>query len=270
MTELAALHEYGEELQGRLRLKTFPLAIKMLEREEDIPESAVRPKKDLGYHLLACQGFAMSRREGKTVAMLKEDMWCSESVMGFGFAEAPQYFLDGYSRFPETNKTLEAGSTWAHEFPRFQAGKYIGIVSAPLVTASFEPDVVVAYCDMVQLQCLLMARSWEEGHELKGTIPTKGACIYAVVPTMQTGECQVTVPCPGDTGWAMAQSDEIIFTVPRGKVEDLVLAMRELEDRYGYNVNRRFAMMPHEPYIKESYYKIGRMIGMEQQENQRK
>lgn len=264
MVTLAALHEYGEELQKRLRLRTFPLAIKMLEKEEDIPEGAVRPKKDLGYHLLACQGFAMSRREGKMVVMLKDDMWCSESVMGFGLAEAPQYFLDGYSRFPETNKTLEAGSAWAHEFPRFQAGKYTGVVSAPLVTASFEPDVVVAYCDMVQLQCLLMARSWEEGHELKGTIPTKGACIYAVVPTMQTGEYQVTVPCPGDTGWAMAQSDEIIFTVPRKKIEDLVLAMRELEDKYGYNVNRRFTMTPHEPYIKESYHKIGRMTGMEQ------
>jgi len=264
MTELTALHEYGEELQGRLRLKTFPLAIKMLEKEEDIPEGAMRPKKDLGYHLLACQGFAMSRREGKTVAMLKEDMWCSESVMGFGLAEAPQYFLDGYSRFPETNKTLEAGSIWAHEFPRLEAGRYIGVVSAPLGTANFKPDVVVIYCDTVQLQCLLMARSWEDGHELKGTIPTKGACIQSVVPTMKTGECQVSVPCAGDAGWAMAQGDEIIFTTPTGKVESLVLAMRELEDKYGYHVYRRFTMMPHEPYIKESYYKIGRMMGMEQ------
>ena len=118
MTELTALHEYGEELQRRLRLKTFPLAIKMLEREEDIPEGAVRPKKDLGYHVLACQGFAMSRREGKTVAMLKEDMWCSESVIGFGLAEAPQYFLDGYSRFPETNNKQEAGGFLAHYFKR--------------------------------------------------------------------------------------------------------------------------------------------------------
>lgn len=81
---------------------------------------------------------------------------------------------------------------------------------------------------------------------------------------MQTGKCQVTIPCPGDTGYAMAQSDKIIFTVLREKVEDLVLAMRQLEDKYGYNVCRRFTMTPHEPYIKESYHKIGRMIGMEQ------
>ena len=48
MVTLAALHEYGEEFQKRLRLRTFPLAIKMLEKEEDIPEGAVRPKKTSG------------------------------------------------------------------------------------------------------------------------------------------------------------------------------------------------------------------------------
>ena len=40
MTEMANLkiyHEYGEELEKRLRSKTFPLAVKMLKKEEDIP-----------------------------------------------------------------------------------------------------------------------------------------------------------------------------------------------------------------------------------------
>jgi len=81
--------EPAEEIERRLRLKTFPLAVKMLEKEQDIPEGAVRPKRDLGYHLATCQGFAMSRREGTLLAMLKEDMWCSESVIGLGLAEPP-------------------------------------------------------------------------------------------------------------------------------------------------------------------------------------
>ena len=71
-----AFRETAEEIERRLRLKTFPLAVKMLEKEGAIPEGAVRPKRDLGYHLATCQGFAMSRREGTLLAMLKEDMWC--------------------------------------------------------------------------------------------------------------------------------------------------------------------------------------------------
>ena len=59
MASLSDLNSYGEELEKRLRLKTFPLAVKLLEKEEDIPEGAIRPKRDLGYHLALCQGFAI-------------------------------------------------------------------------------------------------------------------------------------------------------------------------------------------------------------------
>jgi len=54
---LSVLHEYGEELEKRLRLQTFSLAVKLLEKEEDIPKGTKRPMKDFGYHLLLCQGF---------------------------------------------------------------------------------------------------------------------------------------------------------------------------------------------------------------------
>ena len=93
MTELGTLHKYAEELEKRLRLKTFPLAVKLLEKEADIPKEAVRPFRDLGYHMPLCQAFATSRREGTLMALLKEDMLCFEPVVGYGMAEPPQYFL---------------------------------------------------------------------------------------------------------------------------------------------------------------------------------
>ena len=70
-TPLMDFNSYGEELEKRLILRTSPIAVKMLEKESDIPEGAIRPLKDRGYHLAQCQAFAMSRREGTTVAMLK-------------------------------------------------------------------------------------------------------------------------------------------------------------------------------------------------------
>ncbi|NIM05156.1 MAG: hypothetical protein GTN65_05965, partial [Armatimonadetes bacterium] len=84
----------------RVRLKTFPLALKLLEKEGDIPDGAKRPLRDFGYHLSLCQAFQISRRDGATIAMLKEDNWCFEPVVGYGLGEAPQYFLEGHNRFP--------------------------------------------------------------------------------------------------------------------------------------------------------------------------
>ena len=87
MVNLKVYQEYGDELERRLRLKTFPLAIKMLESEKDIPEGAKRPLKDFGHHFSLCQVFQMSRREGRTMAMVKEDHWCFEPVVGYGLGE---------------------------------------------------------------------------------------------------------------------------------------------------------------------------------------
>jgi uncharacterized protein (DUF169 family) len=101
MMDLSAYHGFGEELEGRLRLKTFPVAMKLLENESDIPEGAIRPLKHFGHHLSLCQAFQLSRREGQAMAMLKEDMWCFEPVIGYGLAEPPEYFIQGHNRYPK-------------------------------------------------------------------------------------------------------------------------------------------------------------------------
>ena len=203
----------------------------------------------------------MSRREGSMIAMLKEDMWCFEPVIGYGLAEPPQYFLEGHNRFPESAKTLEAGKNWAQAFPRLEIGKYIGIVSAPLRAASFEPDLVMIYCNPAQLTQLLIAVNWIDGRDITCRISGHAACVYSVVPVMQSGQCQVTSPCRGDLGRAAASYYEMLFTTPMAKVEDLVIALKQLGETLF-----RFPIIPTlkpEYKLLESYEKIGRMIGME-------
>jgi uncharacterized protein (DUF169 family) len=112
MSQWKVWNDYGDELERRVRLKTFPLALKLLKNEEDIPKEAQRPQRDLGNRLLLCQGFQLSRREGITVAMLREDMWCHEPVIGYGLQEAPSFFFEGHTRYPGDVATLEAGGHW--------------------------------------------------------------------------------------------------------------------------------------------------------------
>ena len=90
MSTISEFNKYGEELEKILILRTSPIAVKMLEKEADIPKGAIRPKKDRGYHLAQCQAFALSRREGMTVAMLKEDNWCPTSVIAYGLEKKPE------------------------------------------------------------------------------------------------------------------------------------------------------------------------------------
>jgi len=259
--ELNILHEYGNKIETHLKLNTFALAIKLLKNKKEIPSNTKRPKKDFGYHLSLCQAFAISRREGTSFAMLKEDMWCFEPVVGLGLAKAPQYFLDGHNRYPGTARTLEAGKNWAQSFPHFEWGKYEGIAFAPLSKTTFKPDLIILYCNPTQLTQIMITINWIDGNDIDCRLSGHAGCVYSIVPVIQNNQFQVSIPCIGDRKRAMAQYDELVFSSPVKKVEDLVAGLEALtENNAGLPV--KFQQMP-EYKLEESYVKIGKLIGMD-------
>lgn len=258
---LVELREAAEQLETTLRLQTYPIAVKMLKSEEEISEGAKRPLRDLGYHLSTCQVFAMARRQGMTLAQLKEDMWCVEPVMGYGLAETPTYFLDGNNRFPDSASTPEAGRTWAQAFPRLNAGEYVGVVSAPAKSAGFEPDLIMVYCDPSQLTQLLSAKNWLDGLDVDCKLSGHAACVYAVVPTVQTGQWQITSPCGGDRNRGLARHDEMIISFPATALTDVVAALVHARE-HGHGLPAAPTMRP-EYDLPATYVKIGEMMGMD-------
>jgi uncharacterized protein (DUF169 family) len=95
MIDLKTIHANAKEIRNKLSLLTNPLAIKMAKHEKQIPKDAIRPFKDMGYHLDNCLAFAMSRWGQKTVAMTKEDMWCMTPFIGYGFVKPSKKWLKG-------------------------------------------------------------------------------------------------------------------------------------------------------------------------------
>jgi uncharacterized protein (DUF169 family) len=247
MTTVRQFNKYGIELENRLHLSSSPIALKMLEKESDIPEQALRPKKN-GYHLSQCQAFAMSRREGMTVAMLKEDNWCPAPVMAFGLAPKTSHPLPGQ----------------LNNYDCFEFGKYIGMVTAPLKKAVFKPDAVSIYCDTNQLRTLLLMLKMEERSQVdNANFPP--SCAYAVVPPILSGRYTVVLPDPGEHSRALTQAGEMIFSMPAGKLGDLVENLVKHQ-----NDDSKFANLPmvmKADFIQpELYKKIFKGWGMEHQE----
>jgi uncharacterized protein (DUF169 family) len=241
MTTLSEYNRYGEDLEKLLILRTSPLAVKMLETEADIPEGAIRPAKDRSIHIAQCQAFALSRRQKLTVAMLKEDNWCFAALIAYGLVDKPDD--------PEYQRFLA--------FPTFERDKYIGIVSAPLRTANFEPDVVVIYSNTSQLRSLLMPTHFlsEEAKVNCHLFPP--ACSYQIVPVMETGQLMVTLPDPGDYTRALAGEDEIILSVPRDKIGMLVEGVGQMEEgEFGYSRASMYMLhdFPH-PIMYQTFFK---------------
>ena len=258
MQSMTRYNEYGKRISEQIRPLSYPLAIKMLESDEDVPEQAQRPKHDFGACMSTCQAFALSRKFGSTIAQMFEDMWCPEPVIGFGLAEPPQYFLEGHNRYPDGVSSLEAGANWARELPRFEVGRYKGVVSAPLETASFEPDVAVIYCNSAQLLRLLLGAAYKDGRDIPTVLGGHSACVYAVVPPILKDAYHVAVPCRGDRGRAGAQDDEMIFSAPKSKIGELA---HGLEQNGTGSIPTRFSMKA-EHMLSPSYAEMARLMGM--------
>ena len=156
MTSQTEFNTYGADLEKMLFLRTYPIAIRMLGSESEIPEGAIRPKKDRGEHYAICQVFSLARRQGMTFAMFLEDHWCFEPIISYGLVETPQDYLDGFTNsFFIADK--EAAAKHAREMTRLPVGQYPGMVVGPLKTANFDPDLTMIYCNPAQLRHLLLA-----------------------------------------------------------------------------------------------------------------
>ena len=249
MTTLAEYQACGEDLERILRLRTAPLAVKMLVSAADIPAGALRPKKDRGQHLAQCQAFALSRRQQMTVAMFVEDNWCWAPLVAYGHIDpalAEQY--------PELKAEVK-------KMPRLERGKYHGIVSAPLKTASFIPDVVLVYSNNAQLRFMLLALSYGGGPQVNSPCNPIASCAYAVIPSLD-GQFRVTLPDPGEYDRALATEDEIIFSIPANQTVELVARLKRNEERKNGYIDSFMAMLPDFPRP-EFYRKLFKSAGLD-------
>jgi uncharacterized protein (DUF169 family) len=242
MTTLSEYNHYGEELENLLGLHTSPIAVKMLEKEEDIPEGAIRPKKDRSYHLAQCQAFAMSRRERVTVAMLKEDNWCPGAVIAYGLVPKPDTPVSGVQDC-------------------FEYGKYIGILTAPLKKAAFEPDVVMIYCDTNQLRIILLSLKMEDRPLVKSNF-FPFSCSHSIVPVMLNSEYWINLPDPGEYARALTIAGEMMFSVPRDRLAALVENLGQFDRNESGFAHEQMMMRPDFPQP-ELYRKIFEAWGMD-------
>jgi uncharacterized protein (DUF169 family) len=259
MTPLETMSKYGSDLLNMLALRTYPIGIKMLEDESEIPRGAVRPKKDLGEHYASCQAFALVRQRGMTLAMFLEDHWCFEPIIGYGLVEPPKDFYEGSgSDFFVQNK--EAAKERNNSIPILPYGKYAGMVLAPLQKANFIPDLTVIYCNATQLRQMLFGMMLKNGYRVTSTLDPVWSCVHSVVPSLLDGECEVTVPDFGEYQRGAVTDDEMMLTIPTGKMEEMMSGVYNYDKMgLGYrSIGREIkGDFQQPPFYKEYFKKWG-------------
>ena len=216
------LKKLQEALDKYIRPSQFPTAIKLLKKGEPLPPKVRRPSKDLHEQIAICQGFAFARRYGWAMAVGREDISCPLARVVWGFEPMLDYYLNGMTCAGMYTETPAAGAITESETARFEHGQYEYVVAAPLHRTEFAPDLVLVYGNSAQVMRLVTGALYKRGGRIHSSFSGRIDCSDEVIVTMQTNDYQVVLPCNGDRIFAQTQDDEMAFTIPASKMDELV------------------------------------------------
>jgi uncharacterized protein (DUF169 family) len=117
------------------------------------------------------------------------------------------------------------------------------------------------YAEPAQIRQMMMWIKFSQpGQTIKSEFDPIDSCAYAIIPVMETGDYRITFPDPGEQARSSAREDEVILSVPAGKLEAFGNSMRRTQKMEEESVWRHFLLQPDFPrpdfYVKQ-YKKWG-------------
>ncbi|MHA1300271.1 MAG: DUF169 domain-containing protein [Candidatus Helarchaeota archaeon] len=225
-------HDFGKKIEKYIRPSTFPLVFKILGKNESFPEECRRPKRDFGVKIFLCQAIKMSRTYGWTIGLNLEDNACQISSTLFNWMKVSleqakrflsQFMVGLYSSNKRVAENYLSKMTFLQEDNN-------GIVISPLSWTKVEPTMLAIYCNPAQVMRLTQSYLYSDeklAQIMSSCSGRAGTCHDGIVQTILTNSPRIVVPGNGDRVWGMAQDNEMLFTIPAGKVEQLIYGLEK-------------------------------------------
>jgi uncharacterized protein (DUF169 family) len=219
--------EFAAAIDKYLRPQTFAVGVKLLKNATGLPNGLSGASSTYGHKITLCQTFSWARRNGAAVAALKEDMNCPVGVAVMGLSKRPGYVLDGSNTIGRYCRTLEGAALTEREMNCFEAGRYIGVATAPLHSCDFEVDLAVIYGNGLQVTRLIQAALYDKGGRFSVSVIPGAVCADILVPPVRDGQCSLGFPCWGDRIHAGTGDNEIAFSLPVSRFEEIMSGLAQ-------------------------------------------
>lgn len=218
------LKQIDEALSRYLRPQTFPVAVRMCQSEEELPERVRIPQRDLGVDVSLCHAIAIARRYGWTIAVDRRQT-CYVAGLSMGFLPLLPDVVDG--SFQESiglwGMSKERAAAAIENMPKFEYGKYSHVLMAPVERATFEPHLILFYGNPAQVWILLSGYLSGAGKSgLDVTLTSGAGCTSHITRTIQEDECKFALVGTGERLVPHPQDYECAFSIPISKIEKTV------------------------------------------------
>jgi len=196
----------SEKLKEKLGLDKSPVAIKLVLKEEDIPEGIEKIDETIRH----CEMVQQVSKGGIFFATANEQM-CKGGAAAIGLAEAPEKIKTGefyyeLGRF----SSIGAGKRTMDKIPKIEPIMYAAVYT-PLEEANFDPDVIVVICNPAQALKLVQAMVYTlGGRVLADFAGLMSVCADAVAGPYARAFANITLGCSGSRTYAGIKDDELI------------------------------------------------------------
>ncbi|MCP4761213.1 MAG: DUF169 domain-containing protein, partial [archaeon] len=194
----------GQEFYDKLRFLTFPVALKYIKDESEIPDvvGIFRPSK-VHQKITLCQSYTLCRRWGRNVVMTFEDNHCITSSFANGWEYMPgreilkSQVISGYHK--DEKAEIKIQLTFLERFGDKAKEKIkgnIGFIVSPLMNTIIEPDVILCYGNPAQMTHIVHALTYEGKNLLldQAFLGYGESCLLGALTTYITKKPQIVLP----------------------------------------------------------------------------
>ncbi|MGD2126706.1 MAG: dephospho-CoA kinase [Desulfobacteraceae bacterium] len=212
-----------------MRLKSFPVAFKMLEKKEQLDQIPFMRRTQRKMTL--CQLITLVRNFDWTVGAELDDFLSPMCASIIGLTDTPELYKDGTFRSIVWVKSKEDGMKYEASIPRLPLGKYEALAMAPLVYNPFEPDIVLIYANPAQMMLLINSLQFEDYEVMEFYCVGETSCSDAIARCYLNGKPSLTIPCYGERRYGHAQDEDLVMAIPVGMMEKALKGMEVLYRR---------------------------------------
>ncbi len=216
-------------LELLMRLKSFPVAFKLLEHKQDMDKIPfIRRMK---HKSTLCQLINLVRNFDWTVGADLDDFMSLMCPSIIGLTDIADYMKDGTFRSIVWTKSRADGRKYENGVPRIPTGKYEAVVMAPLVYNPFDPDMILIYANPAQMMLLINSLQFEDYEVMEFFCVGESSCSDAIARCYLTGKPSLTIPCYGERRYGHAQDDELVMALPTVLIDKALRGMEALYRR---------------------------------------
>ena len=209
-TDLATL---ARELEGWLKLRSIPIAMKLFEQAEAM-EQVPKIRRPQAVHTLD-QVVAQAARLGWTVGVTAADLVGEQcrAVVGLGKQDAE--WRSGRAMAGVWYASVEDAAAHQAAMSVVPAGRYQALAVSPLASGRLvEPDIALFYATPGAMMYFINGLQWSGYKRFDWSVVGESACADSWGRALSKREPSLSIPCFAERRYGGVLDDEMLMALP--------------------------------------------------------